>query len=317
MATVAFSTVACADRTLGGVADLAGRQRWPGVELRTFGDDSRTSACDPALTGHEKVRAILRRAGLEPVSLATGIGFGEAVSPPVIGHVISDTERAVRAAQRAVDLAALLGCPLVRVFGFELPAYERRVSGVRRIVDRLRKVVDHADRSGVALALENGGALDTPERLMEVVGAVASPLLGVSYNVAASWSAGQDPGQALRVIGAALRILRVKDLRGGVPVRLGAGEVPWAMAIGRALSAGFAGPVVYEYDRAWLPGLEEPEGVLAEAIERLFAAVGAARADSAGRSAWAVPVGAGSVGGVGVGGVGVGGVGAGGAAGRP
>lgn len=315
MATVAFSTVACADRTLGGVAALAAQQRWPGVELRTFGDDSRTSACDPALSGHQKVRALLRRAGVEPVSLATGIGFGEAVSPPVIGHVFSDTERAVRAAQRAVDLAALLECPLVRVFGFELPAYERRVSGVRRIVDRLRKVVDHADRSGVALALENGGALDTPERLMEVVGAVASPLLGVSYNLAASWSAGQDPARALGTIGPALRILRVKDLRSGVPVRLGAGDVPWAGAIERALLAGFAGPVVFEYDRAWLPGLEEPEGVLADAIERLFGVIGAVRGGLGALPPGAAPAGAGV--GAAVGGAGVGGAGVVGGAGRP
>lgn len=55
MIRTAFSTVACPKSTLGGVARMAAELGFDGVDLRTFGYDSRQFVCDPLMTSARKV----------------------------------------------------------------------------------------------------------------------------------------------------------------------------------------------------------------------------------------------------------------------
>ena len=64
MLTPAFSTVACHEWTLDRVALAAQRLGFASVELRTFGVDSRSFACDPALTDAAKVRRLFAEVGV-------------------------------------------------------------------------------------------------------------------------------------------------------------------------------------------------------------------------------------------------------------
>jgi sugar phosphate isomerase/epimerase len=258
-----LSTVACPESSLREVVDLAERAGFEAVELRTFGTDSKRFACDPALSSEDKTRELFATRGIEILSLATSCRFDAPVFPPVIGYVISDTERSVREAKSAIDLAVLLECPFVRVFAFEVPAREKAAVGVARISERLRKVCDHADKTGTKIVVENGGSFETAIQLRELIEKVGHPLLGASYSVAMGAAAGDDPTTAVAALGSRLWVARIKDLRGGSPVRLGEGEVPcreFVAALGRAK---FAGPAVYEWDRAWQPELAPA----AEAIE--------------------------------------------------
>lgn len=265
----AFSTVACPNWTLQTVAERGAEWGYPAVELRTFGEGSRHFACDPALTSPEKVRRLFVGAGVQVCSIATSVAFDEQIKPPVLGLVLSDTEVAVRAAKRAVDLAAALECPLVRVFGFELTSREKRAKGVRRIADRLKMVADHADRTGVRLALENGGTFASAADLAEVLDVVDSPLVGAFYNVAAASAAGERPWHGINVLGSRVLAVRVKDLKDGRPVALGTGTVPCHEAIEVLSANDFEGPVVFEWDRAWLADLETAEKVLPGAIRTM------------------------------------------------
>lgn len=278
MVTPAFSTVACPDWTLDQVAPAAAKWGYDGVELRTFGDGSRQFACDPALTAPEKVRALFGDLGVRIVSVATGLAFDEPVFPPVIGNVVSDTEKAVRAARRAIDLAASIECPLVRVFGFQIPGAERRVDAIERIAARLYKVCDHADRTGVRVMLETAGSFATASAVMELVDRTNHPLLGVCYNIAESCAAGEQPRSALNAIGRSLLAVRLSDWSAGKPARLGHGTLPCREAV--EVAAGLAGPAIVEWDRAWLGGLDPAEAVLPEAIKTIigWAAPVAARA---------------------------------------
>src|SRR5690606_1814955 len=114
----AFSTVACPDWTLERVFRTAAEYGYEGVELRTFGFGSTCVACDPARTATEKIQALSEETGVRIATLATGISFEAPIRPPVIGRVISDTERPQREAKRMVDLAVAINAPFVRVFGF-------------------------------------------------------------------------------------------------------------------------------------------------------------------------------------------------------
>jgi sugar phosphate isomerase/epimerase len=277
----AFSTVACPHATIEEAVAIGARAGFTDIEFRTFGVDSRLFACDPALTGARKVRHILTGHGLDVCGLATSARFDAPVSPPVVG-VIGDDEREVRAARRAVDLAAGIGCPLVRVFAFEPPERETRGSAAARILGRLRKVLDHACNTPVRVVIENGGGFRTAEDLIDLIGRADHPLLGACYSVATGADAGDDPGDAIRVLGSRLWLARLRDMRDGAPCPLGDGRVPCRGFVDGLVRAGYSGSLVYDWDRAWLPDLAEASEVLPHASRTLFEWIGGHAALTAG-----------------------------------
>jgi len=296
MPKLAFSTVACPEWTLSRVAAAAEALGFQGVELRTFSDDSRLLACDPAMSDPDKVRALFAPLGVQIVSLATSARFDEPVSPPVIGQVIADTERDVRLARRAIDLAVALACPLVRVFGFELSSRDSRSAGLARIVARLKAVIDHADRTGVKVMLENGGSFATAADLEEIIARVNSPLLGACYALAAGHAAGDNaPAAAARLArsrdggggggggGSSLFAARIKDLRdegdGARPCDLGTGMLPCRDFAVALAASGFDGPLIVEWDKLWLPDLADPGAILPAAAKTMYSWFAQARSN--------------------------------------
>jgi sugar phosphate isomerase/epimerase len=258
-----FSTVACPELGLADVATLAETHGFEAVELRTFGTDSRRFANDPALTSEAKTRDHFRTRGIEILSLATSCRFDATIFPPVIGFALSDTERSVREAKSAIDLAIALECPNVRVFGFETASREKPKAAVARIAERLRKVCDHADKTGTRIVLENGGSFETAIQLRDLIDAVRHPLLAASYSIAVGHAAGDDAAAAVAALGSTLGVARVKDLRDSRPVRLGEGDIPCREFVADLARTGFDGPVVYEWDRAWYPDLAPASEALA------------------------------------------------------
>ncbi len=281
MLKTSFSSVACPEWTLDRVAALASETGYDGVELRTFGANSTQFACDPALTSAAKVRRTFKDHGVSISCLATGVGFDEPIRPAVIGRVFGDPDRTVRLAKAAIDLAAQIECPLVRVFGFELPENERYAAGFARVVERLAMAVDGARNTGVKVVLENAGTFSNAGDLKHVIDAVANSLLGASYSVPVAFVDGEDPLAGIELLGDRLMCLKLRDFkreangtnRFCVP---GDGDVPCERVVREAARRGFGGWVCVEWDRAWLPELALPDRVLAESSKRLFAWGGAA-----------------------------------------
>lgn len=276
----AFSTVACPDWTLRTVAERAVEMGFEAVELRTFGDGSRLFACDPALSSEEKVRGMFMQRGVEVLSLASSVRFDEPVFPPVLGHFLHAREKSVREGKRAVDLAVGIECPLVRVFGFEYPAREARNAALARISGRLAMVLDHADKSGVRVVLENGGSFSTSEQMLELMDKVNHPLLGACYGLGAGVMGGEDPAAAVRALGPRLWAARVTDIKAGKACELGQGELPVETFVKALIASRFGGPLVYSFDRAWTQGAigtesSSPEAMLRAASKAIYGWLGA------------------------------------------
>ncbi len=283
MFNVAFSTVACPEWTLERVPQAAAEYGYDGVELRTFGYGSTTMGCDPALTAPGKIRTLVANAGVQAACLATGARFDEPIRPALMGRVFGDTEASVRQAKAAVDLAAQIEAPFVRVFGFEHPPGEPRARAIARITERLKLVVDAALNTGVRIVLENGGSFARAGELIEVIDRVRSPLLGAAYSAAVAWTVGEDPAEGARLLGNHLWTAKVRDYAARTPCPLGEGEVPCDRFVAALASMRFTGWVVYEWDRMWLTGLAPPESVLPKAVQRIYewAGAGAVRGNSA------------------------------------
>lgn len=273
---IAFSTIACPEWTLPRVARFAAESGYRGVELRTFGHASSTLACDPALTAASKVRGIFKDHGVEICCLATGVSFDEPVSPPLIGRVISDNDRSIRLAKSAIDLATQIECPMVRVFGFQLPDSESVKAGTARVIERIALAADGARNVGVTVALENGGSFPTAASVRSILDDVASPMLKAAYSVPAAWLEGESPEQGLRTLASDVLIVKLRDRRPAAANQKhrfclpGEGEIPCQAAVRELAQSGSRAWISIEWDRLWMPELDAPERVLPEAARRVL-----------------------------------------------
>jgi sugar phosphate isomerase/epimerase len=278
MVKVAFSTIACPTWTLDRVADAAERWGYQGVELRTFGPADTRLACEPALTGREKVRSMFARAGVAIAGVATGARFDAPVFPPVMGWAITDTDKSVVQAKRCVEIAHDIGAPHVRVFGFERQNNERWSSFIHRVATRLRLVVDSARHMDTTIVVENAGSFATAERLTELLDRVNLPICRACYNLVNGLQAGDDPMKAVSSLGYRLAMARVKDLDShGMPVPLGEGVQPVREFVAAVAKVPTAQWLVYEWDRLWIPDIAPAEDVLPGAAEMLIRAVARAQ----------------------------------------
>lgn len=269
MLEFALSTLATPHHSLGEAIALAEQAGYDAIDLRTFGFGSTRFACDPALTDEAKTRTLIDASGIDCSSLSTGVRLDEPIMPPIIGRAFFDNERQIREGKQAIDLAAQIDAPLVRVFAFDSHGRESLKQTAKRVAWRLGMVCDHARNTGVKVVLENGGAFPTAESIAELIARVNSPFLGASYNAAIGRAAGDDPDRAIAALGGKLLLARVKDSAGGRPVQLGEGELAPEEFVGALADAEADIPVVFEWDAAWFEGIPSAEDVVGEALERL------------------------------------------------
>jgi len=292
----AFSTIACPDWTLDRIVPFARDAGYAGVELRSFGQtgggqSGSDLACEPCFTGAQKLRELFEHQGVEPACIATSIRYDQIVFPPIIGRVIGDFDRPVRETKLAVETAASIECPFVRVFAFELE-HESRANGLRRIIQRLELAATTARNTGTRLLLENGGSFPTGADIREIIDRIASPFLAAAYNPAVAWAAGEDPTQGVRTLGAALENVKLRDMligdpetgKPGQPAPLGEGDLDLGGIgiegfVGKLASTGFDGWITYEHDRLWWPGLGDPEELLRDAASKIYRWSGAPMSD--------------------------------------
>lgn len=270
----ALSSVAFPEWTLDRVAEFAGRANYDAVELRTFGFGSTDLACDPLLADPGKIALRFREAGVGILSLATSLSFDKPVFPPIVGLALGDYDGPVRQCRRIIEFARAMDCPFVRVFGFELRAAESRKGGIKRVAKRLQRAVDACRNTGVRVVIENGGSFCTAAELAELIDkADMNNLLGACYSVPVGVAAGDDVGEAARLLGDKLLMARVGERNtAGRCAALGTGAPDSRAAIAALASAGFEGCVVVDHSRMWDRGAPLPIAELEAASEFVFKA---------------------------------------------
>lgn len=274
---IAFSTVGCPDLSLEQVVQAASRWGYQGVELRVSptGVGAVPVASDPMRHDPGQVHDLFEDAGVDLVSIATGIRFDEAVWPPVVGHLFSNAEVGVAETKAAVTKAANAGGFFVRVFGHQLPGGEPRAWGLRRVAERLSLAAQTARNTSVRVLIENSGSFSRAEDLAELHGLVNSPFLSMSYNIIPAVMAGECPMSALDSVIDGLKVVKIGDIgEDGQPLPLGRGRLPVEKFVRRLAEIGYQGWIVYEYPRLWRPELGDTSAVLDEAAGRLFSWAG-------------------------------------------
>lgn len=267
---VAFSTIACPEWILPRAIELAARLGYSGLELRTFGTGATELPGDPMLTAPGKVRRLCDDAGIEPLILASSISYDEPIFPPVIGRLRLDLEESVAETKSHVEFATKAGVPFVRVFGFETQPNEPMNHALRRILERVDLAVRTTRHTGVRLLMESGGSFSKAEHLLRLVESASNANLVAAYSVATAWNVGENPVEGIATLGNELAVVKLSDIRNGVPKPLGEGDVPVAEAVRSLAARGFDGTLVYELPRLWMHREIEPEAMLQTAVERIY-----------------------------------------------
>ncbi|MCL4195858.1 MAG: sugar phosphate isomerase/epimerase [Phycisphaerales bacterium] len=264
MNPLSFSTVACPGWSIERVIAAAGEYGYQGVELRTFGAGSTQLASDPALSDPDKIRHQFERAGVKMSCLATSAAL----------HYRSRKEAAaaLSSAKSFVEMAAALGCPRIRTFGYMIYPGEMPPAALRRIAGRYLELAEYAEESGVEIVIENAGSFARSRELWNLTNYVDHPLVGVCWNVAYAATVGERPGLSVTTLNSRIRYAKVKDTEVGQGTgycALGEGTVEVERFVELMRGIGYEGWICFEWDKLWLPALAEPEETLPKARQTL------------------------------------------------
>jgi sugar phosphate isomerase/epimerase len=93
-----------------------------------------------------------------------------------------------------IDRAAILGAPVIRIFGGTVPEGEDEESAAARVIQTIDEVLPYAAEKGISLAIENhGGITATPEKLLRLVTGVKAPQGNFGVNLDTHNFHGEDP----------------------------------------------------------------------------------------------------------------------------
>jgi sugar phosphate isomerase/epimerase len=172
----------------------------------------------------------------------------------------------VREIVRGVEVARVLGAPVVRVFAGDLKAGMDLAVFEGTVVRGLREAASAAESAGVTLALENHGlAAGRSEQIQRIIEAVGSPALGATVDVGNFVLADEDPLAAVERLLPYVRHVHLKDMapspdpttgwqslagRRVVSVDAGQGTVPFRQIFERLRDSGYARSLSLEYEAA-------------------------------------------------------------------
>ncbi len=236
---------------------------YDGIEVRVAADGQIDSE---KLTDEEarKIDAVARAQGMEFSCLTS-----------YYQNFVKTEERedVIRNLKRVIEIAALLHCPLVRVYGGVEPFSQQGVwfnDVWSRTVDGIRRTAEYAAKFGVRICIETHiGSLTMSVRdTVRLIEDVNMANVGMLLDYAWVELAGVETGaEAIRKAARHISHVHIKDwtLESRIPLKkksclMGEGTVRWQEALEELKKVGYTGYVSDEYEKYWYPAeLPEPE----------------------------------------------------------
>ncbi len=262
------STLGCPEWTLDEILTRLPGYGYAGVELRGLGPDlDLTQSPHFAPVAIEETRRRFADAGLAICGVDTSCNF-------------SDPDPAARArnleeGRRAIDLAATLGAPTVRVFGGGIGSESERAEAVKRVASALSDLGDQAAQTGaVRVVLETHDAFSTGAQAADVLRQAAHPQVRALWDLHHPFRHGETPTETFRALGPYVEQTHVKDSKpGGTYCLLGEGDIPIREML-RLLKSGdekggYDGWLNLEWEKRWIPALPDPDVAFPQYAARL------------------------------------------------
>lgn len=170
----------------------------------------------------------------------------------------------------AIEAAAALGAPVVRIFAGDLHEGVTFASAQNRIIEGLKQAAELAEKRKIALGIENHGRLaGRTEQVKALIAAVGSSWVGSTFDMGNFILVGEDPLGAYAQLAphvvhvhakdfapfdaaeeatAERHIYRGLDGKSYVGVLPGDGLVPLAALVGAMKRDGYRGGIMVEYE---------------------------------------------------------------------
>ena len=259
MNPLAFSTLGCPAWTLDRILQAATEYGYDAIELRGLLDEMDLPLAPPFTPQN---RAATRRQIDDSGVAVCCVSSSGVVAKGNIDHVRAHAE-----------LARDLGCPLVRVFGGNLPDGVPHAEAVAHAADTLRAFGDAAAReAGVALVLETHDAFSTGTQVAELLAATQHPAVFSLWDLHHPYRQGEAIEDTHRYLAPTLRHIHVKDGRqDGAYTLMGKGDVPLTAMLDLILGGGYTGPLSLEWEKRWKPDIAPPEAAFPQYAQALRA----------------------------------------------
>lgn len=209
------------------------------IELRSAWDVN-VLDLDPAQL--QRAKATLDAAGLGVSSIGSPIGK-IAITDDNVPHL----ERM----RHAAEVAELFGAPYIRMFSYFMPPGADPDSYRDEVISRIAALATIAEEAGVTLIHENEKEIfgDIPRRCLDIVEAVNSPALALTWDNANFVQCGVRPfAEAYPLLAPHVAYLQVKDalVADGTVVPAGEGDGEFRETMRAFAAAGFDGFVSLE-----------------------------------------------------------------------
>ncbi|KPJ62183.1 MAG: hypothetical protein AMS15_04780 [Planctomycetes bacterium DG_23] len=262
---LAASTLGCPEWSLEQVIQNLSSFGYQGVEIRGIaGESDITKLPEFSPPKIEETRSRLEKAGLEVACLSMSSRFS---SPEP-----QKRQDNIDSALSHIPVAKALGSSLIRIFGGNIPEGVDRMECAAWVRNSLKILSEAAAKEGITFVLETHDSFILAEDVLEVVEPVASPGLGVLWDVLHPFRLGEPIEQTAQSLGPYVRHIHIKDAKlhkenKHTLTLLGEGDVPLQEAMNLLKDMGYDGWLSFEWEKRWHPELPAPETAFPQAIK--------------------------------------------------
>lgn len=249
---LSFATLGCPDWKIEDIAKNAKEMGFDGVELR--GVEGEHIGPDESDESLNVVKKTFEDVGIKICAI---MGYSK----------FTTDDQAIRqgdidVARKFLDVAKHIDCPVLRVFGGAFSEDLDLDGNIERVAEGLKQVAEHAEATGVKIALETHDAWTQGANVKLVVDAVGSPMVGACWDVGNSFF--DEPlAKTCELLGDRVFHVHFKDVGTEddkhVSKLPGDGDVDLKMAMSLIKSSGYDGYLSFEWEKKWEPSLADPE----------------------------------------------------------
>ena len=185
--------------------------------------------------------------------------------------------------QRFIDTAAEAGCGLVKVFDSQVTpgslfdptriGNRSRSSAGLELGDWLLPLGDYAAQRDVMIVVENALSFRSAKEMWLILDRLQHPSIACCWDVFNAALIGERPYLSVPTLNSKIQYVQLKDAKlgplGASLCKLGEGDVPVQNFLTRLMGIGYGGYATFEWEKAWLANIAEPEEILPDAIKKM------------------------------------------------
>jgi len=270
---IGFSSLVCPDWDLNTIVTQASAFGFDGVELHGLRREFNLPLVSELAAGPDKVRSLFAEHNVDLVCLSAPASLDS------WSRTTRDSHEAM--IRDFIELAGRLGCPFVKIRSGNVQRFDKHDAARGRIAGVLASLVPVAAKADVTLLIENGGDFAGSADVWYLVDAVGHPAVRCCWNQCNGMTVRERPTVSIPRLGAKLAMVHVCDADFDDDGILQAYKMPGEgmVEVDRQIEL-LKGMVydrylMFEWPKATVPELAQPEAVLPEVAKFLRGCVDA------------------------------------------